>query len=172
MTARGDLLFDDTVLDKDSSHRIDLVRRQWSGNEKAVIKGIGVVTCVDVNPETDAFWLIDFRLDDPDGDGKSKLDHVHEMLSNVVHQKHLPFQAVLMDRWSATKDLMLFVESLDKVYDCPLKSNRQVDDRVAASPYRRIDALSWSPEELATGKTITVKGFPKEALIIVPAKTL
>lgn len=46
VTARGYLLFDDTVLDKDSSHRIELVRRQWSGNEKAVIKGIGVVTCV------------------------------------------------------------------------------------------------------------------------------
>ncbi len=57
---------------------------------------------------------------------------------------------------------MLCVESLGKVYDCPLKANRQVDDSTATAPYRRIDALDGSPEALATGKTITVKGFPKE----------
>jgi hypothetical protein len=45
-----------------------------------VIKGIGVVTCVYVNPALDQFWLIDYRIYDPDGDGKSKLDHVREML--------------------------------------------------------------------------------------------
>jgi hypothetical protein len=161
-TAQGYILFDDTVLDKNASHQIELVRRQWSGNEKAVIKGIGAVTCVYVNPATDQFWLIDFRLYDPDGDGKTKLDHVHEMLANVVHQKRLPFQAVLMDSWYAAKDLMLFVESLGKVYFCPLKANRLVDDSGAAAPYRRIDALNWSPDELARGKTIKVNGFPKE----------
>src|SRR5512137_1777499 len=111
-TPQGYILFDDTVLDKGYSHKIELVRRQWSGNEKAVIKGIGAVTCVYVNPETGGFWLIDFRLYDPDGDGKTKLDHVREMLSNVVHHKRLPFQAVLMDSWYAAKALMLFVESL------------------------------------------------------------
>ena len=161
-TAQGYLLFDDTVLDKNYSHQIELVRRQWSGNEKAVIKGIGVVTGVDVHPAADTFWRIDFRLDDPDGDGQTKLDHVHEMLFNVVHQKRLPFQAVLMDSWYAAKALMLLIESLGKLYDCPLKCHRQVDDSAAAAPYPRIDALDWSPDERARGKTIKVKGFPKE----------
>jgi len=98
-TAQGDIVFDDTVLDKNASFAIELVRRQYSGNTKAVIKGLGVVTCVYVNPLLDQFWLIDDRIDDPEGDGKSKLDHVHEMLSNLVHQKALPFYAVLMDTW-------------------------------------------------------------------------
>ena len=44
------------------------------------------------------------------GDGHSKLDHMREMLSNVVYQKTLPFHAVLMDTWYATKDVMLFIE--------------------------------------------------------------
>jgi hypothetical protein len=79
-TPRGYVLFDDTVLDKNTSFAIELVRRQYSGNAKAVIKGIGVVTCVYVNPALDQFWLIDYRIYDPDGDGKSKLDHVREML--------------------------------------------------------------------------------------------
>jgi hypothetical protein len=98
-TAQGDVVFDDTVLDKNASFAIELVRRQYSGNAKTVIKGMGVVTCVYINPALDQFWLIDYRIYDPAGDGKSKLDHVHEMLSNLVHQKQLPFYAVLMDTW-------------------------------------------------------------------------
>lgn len=38
-----------------------------------------------VNPETDPFWLIDYRTYDPEGDGKSKLDHLQEMLTNGVY---------------------------------------------------------------------------------------
>lgn len=161
-TPAGYVLFDDTVLDKNYSFAIDLVRRQYSGNAKAVIKGIGVVTCVYVNPALDRFWLIDYRIYDPDGDGKSKLDHVREMLANIVYQKQLPFQAVLMDTWYATHDLMLLIESLQKFYYCPLKDNRQVDDSNGLHPYQRVDSLAWSAEELAHGKRIKIKGFPKD----------
>jgi len=97
-TPQGYLVFDDTVLDKNSAKAIELVRRQYSGNAKAVIKGIGTVTCVYVNPHLDQFWLIDYRLYDPAGDSKSKLDHVRDMLLNVVYHKQLPFAAVLMDQ--------------------------------------------------------------------------
>jgi Transposase DDE domain len=161
-TPRGYLLFDDTVLDKNYSFAIELVRAQYSGNAKAVIKGIGVVTCVYVHPDTDQFWLIDYRIYDPEGDGKSKLDHVREMLTNVVYQKQLPVQAVLMDTWYATKDFMLFIESLSKIYYCPLKDNRQVDDSGRQQPYRRVDTLAWNAQDLAHGKRIKIKGFPKD----------
>ena len=161
-TPRGYVLFDDTVLDKNYSFAIELVRAQYSGNAKAVIKGIGVVTCVYVHPDTDQFWLIDYRIYDPEGDGKSKLDHVREMLTNVVYQKQLPVQAVLMDTWYATKDFMLFIESLSKIYYCPLKDNRQVDDSGSQQPYRRVDALAWDAQDLAHGKRIKIKGFPKD----------
>jgi hypothetical protein len=162
VTERGYVIFDDTVLDKNYSHSIELVRRQYSGNAHGVIKGIGVVTCVYVNPDSDQFWLIDYRIYDPEGDGKTKLDHVREMLSNIVYEKELPFQAVLMDAWYATKDLMLYIESLRKIYYCPLKDNRQVDDSQGERVYRRVDELAWSETELARGKRIKIKGFPKE----------
>ena len=84
-TPNGFLVFDDTVADKNYSHEIELVRRQYSGNAHGVIKGIGIVTCVYVNPDTDQFWIIDYRIYDPDGDGKTKLDHMQEMLLNCVH---------------------------------------------------------------------------------------
>jgi hypothetical protein len=161
-TPQAYVLFDDTVLDKNSSFAIELVRRQYSGNVGGVIKGIGVVTCVYVNPATDQFWLIDYRIYDPDGDGKTKLDHVRDMLTNVVYQKALPFHAVLMDTWYATKELMLYIESVQKVYYCPLKDNRQVDDSGGAEPYRRVDSLDWSPADHRHGKRIKIKGFPKD----------
>ena len=49
--AQGAIIFDDTVLDKSYSFAIEGVRRQYSGNEHKVIKGIGLVNCVYDNPE-------------------------------------------------------------------------------------------------------------------------
>lgn len=161
-TSTGYMIFDDTVLDKNFSSAIELVCRQYSGTARAVIKGIGVVTCMYVNPETDQFWLIDYRIYDPDGDGKTKLDQVHDMLTNIAYHKRLPFRAVLMDTWYATKDLMLYIESLHKLYYCPLKDNRQVDDSHGARPDTRVDALAWSTFERSQGKRMKIKGFPKE----------
>ena len=138
------------------------MRHQDSGNAKAVIKGIGVVTCVYVHPDRDQCWWIAYRLYDPDGDGKTKLDHVREMLTNVVYHTPLPFQAVLMDTWYATKDLRLCIESLAKTSYCPLKDHRQVDDAHGQQPYRRVDGLDWDDEALTHGKRIKIKGFPKD----------
>jgi len=161
-TPEGYVIFDDTVVDKDFSFKIELVRRQYSGNAHGIIKGIGVVTCVYVNPNLDQFWIIDYRIYDPDSDGKTKLDHVHDMLTNCVYHKQLQFRTVLMDTWYATKDAMLYIEQLGKVYCCPLKDNRQVDDSVGAAPYRRVDSLDWTEAERKHGKVIKIKGFPKD----------
>ena len=161
ITPEAYVVFDDTVLDKNHSFKIDLVRRQYSGNAHAIIKGIGVVTCVYVNPQTAQFWIIDYRIYDPDGDGKSKLDHLQAMLTNLVDQKKLAFRTVLMGTWYATKDVMLRVEELQKIYYCRLKDNRQVDDAFGSQPYQRVGALVWSEAEAQAGKLIKIKGFPK-----------
>lgn len=127
-----------------------------------MIKGIGVVTCVYVNPQTDQFWIIDYRIYDPDGDGKTKLEHVQDMLLNCVYQKRLDFWAVLMDTWYATKDVMLQIEKFGKIYYCPLKDNRQVDDSGGEKPYQQVDSLTWSEAEKQHGKIIKIKGFPSD----------
>ncbi len=158
---QGYLAFDDTVLDHDRSFKIELVRRQYSGNAHDVIKGIGVVTCVYINPELDQFWIIDYRIYDPARDGKTKLDHVREMLDSAVHDKQLPFRGVLMDTWYAERKLMLHIERLQKVYYCPLKDNRQVDDSGGERGYQRVDSLKWSESEVQHGKTLHIKDFPK-----------
>jgi hypothetical protein len=155
------LIFDDTVLEKSFGPQIEVTRKQWSGNDKSVIRGIGVVSCVYVNPTTERFWLIDYRIFDPDRDGKTKLDHVREMLGSVEH-RGVPFETVLMDSWYATKELVLLIEGMGKTYYCPLRSNRRVDDSGGERPYQRVDGLDWSEEELRKGKLIKIKGFPKE----------
>ena len=88
----GKIIFDDTVLNKKYSQKIELVRRQYSGNEHKVIKGIVTVNCVYVNPEKDKFWIIDYRIYDPDGDGKSKINHVEDMLKSIFYHKQLPLR--------------------------------------------------------------------------------
>lgn len=158
---RAYLIFDDTVLDKSFGPEIETTRYQYSGNEGSVIRGIGVVSLVYLNPTTEHFWVIDYRIFDPEADGKSKLDHVREMLESVRHRR-VAFSTVLMDSWYATKELMLFIEGMDKKYYCPLKSNRSVDDSGGERPYQRVDDLDWSEEELERGKLIKVKGFPRE----------
>jgi hypothetical protein len=160
--AAGYLIFDDTVLDKRFSESIELVRRQYSGNEHRVIRGIGLISCLYVNATTGAFWVIDYRLYNPDGDGKSKLDHVEQMLEGVVLAKQLPFASVLMDSWYATKRLMAQIEQFGKVYYCPLKTNRLVDDSGGNEPYQRIDQLDWSEAEVQHGKLVKLRGFPKD----------
>lgn len=157
----GYLAFDDTVLDHQSSSKIELVRRQYSGNAHAVIQGIGVVTCVYINPELDQFWIIDYRIYDPERDGKSKLDHVGAMLDNALTDKALPFRGVLMDSWYAERKLMLHIERLHKVYYCPLKDNRQVDESDGERGYQRVDSLTWTEVEQAQGKVVHLKTFPK-----------
>jgi len=158
----GYLLFDDTVLDKRHSASIELTRRQYSGNEHRVIRGVGLISCVYVNGKTGQFWVIDYRLYDPDGDGQSKLDHVAAMLDGVVYSKQLPLTTVLMDSWYATQKLMAHIDQLEKVYYCPLKTNRRVDDSGGTQDDQRVDELVWSLEDLQQGKLIKIRGFPKD----------
>ena len=104
LTPNGYLIFDDTVLDKSRAHKIELVRRQYSGNAQGIIKGIGLVNWVYYNPDRDQFWLIDYRIFAPEQDNKTKLDHVDEMLASIK-TRQISYLYLLMDTWYATNDL-------------------------------------------------------------------
>ena len=157
---QGYLLFDDTVVAKPYAKAIQPVRRQWSGSEHRVIEGIGIVTCVYVNPKTRAYWIIDYRIYDIDRDGKSKLQHLLEMLHNAHFVKRLPFQTVLIDAWYASMNIIKAIEALSKVYYAPLKRNRLVS-RSVASGYQRVETLTWTPVEATQGQLVHIKKFPK-----------
>lgn len=156
-----ELLFDDTVLDKSYSNNIEEVRYQYSGNAKGVIKGIVVVTCVYVNAEENKFWVIDYRIFNPDQDGLSKIDHVKEMLRNAQYNKKIEFTTVLMDSWYATISIILKIEDIGKYYYCPLKNNRLVDDSNGMISYSRVNSLDWNSNDISKGKIIKIHKFPK-----------
>ena len=160
----GYIIFDDVVLEKIHSAKIQGVRRQYSGNQHGIIKGIGVVNCVYFDPIANQFWVIDFRIFDPDRDGKTKLDHVREMLVSAIH-RNLLFGYVLMDSWYATAELMKLIISKNKVFYCPLKANRKVDDSQAQQPYRAVSSLDWSATELVEGKLIKIHKFPLDVKV-------
>jgi hypothetical protein len=159
----GFILFDDTVIDKDFSFDIEMVRSQYSGNAHDVIKGIGVVTCVYYQPDTDEFYAIDYRIFDPERDGQSKLDHVWDMLDGLK-ARNVAYGYVLMDSWYAVTELMVHIDDLGKIYYCPLKDNRLVDDtgnpNGGKKAYKPVSQLEWDQVTLDQGKIVKVKGFP------------
>lgn len=173
----GYLAYDDSVLDKHHSFKIELVRSQWSGNEHKTIKGIGVVTCVYINPELGKFWAIDYRLYAPDIDGKTKIDHVKDMLDSAVDEKNILFSKVLMDSWYSSRELMLHIAGLGKVYYTTVKSNRLVAEHRGVHAHQRVDSLEWTEEELKKGKLVRLNDFPNEHKVklfqvtVLPNKT-
>ena len=56
---------------------------------------------------------------------------------------------------------MLHIEHAGKLFYCPLKDNRQVNEGDQHQvKYQRVDLLSWSEAEQAHGKSVHVKDFP------------
>lgn len=169
LSPNGFVIFDDSVLDKNHSRKIALVRKQWSGNEKRAIRGIGVVTCVYVNPDTCAFWIMDYRIFAPDQDGKTKLDHVQDMFRRALERcalGELAFQSVLMDTWYADKRLMTTIDRAGKYFCCPIKTNRNVSEMTESSTqgsskvkrrYQRADTLIWNEESSTQGRTVHLR---------------
>ncbi len=149
------------MLPKPYAKAIETVRRQWSGSEKRVIQGIGLVTCVYVNPKTQQYWILDYRIYDIDRDCKTKLQHLLDMLGNAYFVKRLAFRCVLVDAWYASMRVMKAIEALSKVYYAPLKCNRLVNDTQGVDPYKRVDTLEWRQSEMREGKLVHIKKFPK-----------
>lgn len=160
-SANAYLIFDDTVIDKSYCFEIEGVRRQYSGNAHGVSKGIGIVNLVYYHAELDRYRIIDYRLFDPDRDGKTKLAHVSEML-DAVERRGLKFGTVLMDAWYATVPLMKRIHKAGKLFYCPLKKNRLVDETRGQEPYRGVESLSRTVAQEQQGKLVKVKEFAQD----------
>ena len=137
----GYIVFDDFVLPKLHAKEIEALRSQWSGSDKKVVVGIGIVTCLYVNPKTQEYWIIDYRIFDKDHDGKTKIDHLLEMSHNVYLKKQLPFRTVLMDAWYASMKVLKAIEKLSKIYYVPLKRNRLVNDTDGVEQHQQVRDL-------------------------------
>ena len=98
-------IFDDTVINKKYGYNIELTRRQYSGNEHQVVRGIGIVNCVYFNPQNKQLWIIDYRIYDPDTDKKTKIVECwRNDTCMAINNKKIPFKTVLMDLGMQHKD--------------------------------------------------------------------
>jgi hypothetical protein len=153
---RSYLIFDDTVIDKSHSHAIEMVKKHYSGNAHGIVEGIPLVSCVYYNPDVDRYWVIDFRIFDIECDGKSKIDHVIDMIANIMEFKKISFKGVLMDTWYATAEVMQHLHKRGKYFYCPIKSNRSI---LIDGKYQSARSLEWTEEKLKNGIDCRLKGL-------------
>jgi hypothetical protein len=57
---------------------------------------------------------------------------------------------------------MFLIENLGKIYYCPLKKNRLVDDTGGIEKYKPLKEMEWKELEIEQEKVIKIKGFPRD----------
>ena len=153
------LLVDDSIQDKRYSQFIELVKRQYSGAEHGLVRGIGIVNLVhSAGPDGD-FWPIDYRIYAPDADGKTKNDHFREMIQRAVADKLVQAKTVLFDSWYAAADNLKLIHRLGLVFFTTLKENRLVS-LSKADGYIHLDQIDWTPDRLQHGVQVKLKEVP------------
>ena len=67
-----------------------------------------------------------------------------------------------MDSWYECQKLMAMINNLGKIYYCPLKKNRLIDDTKGGENYKHIEKVKWTESELKSGKFIKINNFPAD----------
>lgn len=153
------LIVDDSVQNKQYSKQIALVKLQYSGAEHGLVRGIGVINLVHTNGQEHGFYPIDYRIYDPDGDGKSKNTHFREMLLRAISEKGLQAQTILFDAWYASVDNLKLIQRLGRVFVTTLKSNRLVS-LSKETGYVHLQEIAWTPDRLRDGVMVKLKELP------------
>lgn len=151
------LILDDSVQAKKHAHKIALVKRQYSGNEGGLVKGIGVVNLVHSDGED--YYPIDFRIYAKDRDGKTKNDHFREMLRNAKQGKTLQAMTVLFDSWYGSWENLKLIHQLKMVFFTTLRSNRMVS-LSKDTGYIHLDEIDWTEDRLRHGVSVKLKKVP------------
>lgn len=151
------LIVDDSVQAKKHAHKMEMVKRQYSGNEGGLVKGIGIVNLVHTDGED--YYPIDFRIYAKEMDGKTKNHHFREMVLNARQTKDIQAQTVLFDSWYGSWENLKLVNTLDMVFFTSLKSNRMVS-LSKEEGYIHLDEIDWTPERLEQGVSVKLKKVP------------
>lgn len=120
------IIADDSVQDKRYSKFIDLVKKQYSGNEHGTVRGINLVNFVHSSGNDGDFFPIDYRIYHPETDGKTKNDHFKEMFMGLIHHKNLQTRTILFDSWYASVENLKLIHRQHWIFFTTLKDNRLV----------------------------------------------
>ncbi|MFD2519499.1 IS701 family transposase [Emticicia soli] len=153
------LICDDSVQDKRYSRFIELVKKQYSGNEHGTVKGIGLVNMIHSSGKDGDFYPIDYRIYSPDSDGKTKNDHFQEMFLRTIADKSLKARTILFDSWYSSVDNLKLIHRNDWTFFTTLKSNRMVSISKEQG-YIHLDTIEWSEKMLQVGIMVKLKEIP------------
>jgi Transposase DDE domain len=166
----GVLIVDDSVQDKRYSRFIELVKNQYSGNVKGLLRGINLVNMVYSEGISDDFYPVDYRVYAPIEDGKTKNDHFKEMFLEASSNKQLPCKTILFDSWYGSVDNLKTIHNEGWTFFTTLKSNRKVS-LSKETGYISLKDIVWRMEDIQKGIPIKLKAVPflvKLFLIVHP----
>lgn len=144
--ARGYLIGDDSVLNKEYSRCNELAKVQYSGNEHDLVNGICLVNLLWTGDDGQEYIPVDYRVYKPENDDKTKNDHFKDMLKRAKNRGFSP-QYALFDAWYASVDnLKLITRELKWNFICNLKSNRQVS--IVKNEYAAIADLELAEKQV------------------------
>jgi hypothetical protein len=149
---RGDgvLVVDDTTLDKPHAQHIQLVTRHWSGKHYQVVSGINLISLVWT--DGDRLYPTDYRIYHKSADGKTKNDHLRELLA-VAHARGFRPRCVLFDSWYAALETFKQIRSYGWVFLGRLQGNRLV--RLDRGEPTALEQLPLTP----VGRLVWLPGF-------------
>jgi hypothetical protein len=153
------LLVDDSVQNKQYSFSIETVKRQYSGNVHGLVKGIGLVNLVHTNGFEGDFYPINYRVYDPDADGKTKNEHFREMFLQAHASQQIKARKIAFDSWYASADNLKLIHRSGWTFYTNLKSNRKVSVSKETG-YQDLEEIEWTAEELISGKLIRLQEVP------------
>jgi Transposase DDE domain len=151
------LLVDDSVQNKQYSRQIELVKKQYSGAEHGLVRGIGVINLV--HSDGNDFYPIDYRIYAPEVDGKTQNDHFRELLLRAKSDKQIQARTVLFDSWYASVDNLKLLVRLNLWFVTTLKANRLVS-LSKAQGYLHLQDLEWTAQRLQQGVSVKLKDMP------------
>lgn len=139
----GILVFDDVVIDKSRSGKMELVNWQYAGSKHDITKGIGVVNAL-WQVSREEYVPMDYRIWNPPEDGKTKNDHFQDMLSSTKARGLHP-EMVVADSWYSSLKNLKSVRSHGWDWVMGLRSNRLV-----GKPHRQLRELDIPDDGLVT----------------------
>ena len=140
------LLVDDSVQNKQYSQVIETVKLQYSGNVHGLVKGIGLVNLVHTNGFLGDFYPVNYRVYNPDSDGKSKNDHFQEMFKQANENQQIKARNIAFDSWYASVENLKIINRSGWTFYTNLKSNRKVSV-TKETGYQDLTEIRWTHEE-------------------------
>jgi len=153
------LLVDDSVQDKQYRRFSEVAKRQYSGNARGLLTGIGLVNRVHSSGQAGDFLPLDYRLYAPEEDQLTKNDHFLAMFDQVVAEGQVLARTILFDSWYAGSTNLKRIHRAGWAFFTTLKTNRLV--RLSkASGDQGLDTLAPPPQGWSRGLAVRLKEVP------------